>query len=244
MNAFSGVRTLPRNRVGPPATLVFEVSARSSVMCRTRRGRRARSFNGRAMRASRADPTADVVALGCDDVDDIMARGGRTWLDDHAHRTRLHLLLVSKPMPLPRALCALAAMSGLVLACAPAEQPAATQSPVAPPSWPRLPCRLPGEAPGAARSRCARMRRWAGAAGGHVDPRQAGAAADGRGDRRRRRASRGRRPSRRRHLHRQLDRPVDAVRRVAPRYRGVRAARCRWRSASTRRAAGFSGWPR
>jgi beta-N-acetylhexosaminidase len=51
-------------------------------------------------------------------------------------------------MPLPRALCALAAMSGLVLACAPAEQPAATQSPVAPPSMaatavPNPPAKLP-----------------------------------------------------------------------------------------------------
>ena len=39
-------------------------------------------FNG-VDRALRADPTADVVDLGCDHVDDIMARGGRTWLDDH-----------------------------------------------------------------------------------------------------------------------------------------------------------------
>jgi hypothetical protein len=31
----------------------------------------------------RADPTADVVDLESDHVDDIMARAGRTWLDDH-----------------------------------------------------------------------------------------------------------------------------------------------------------------
>src|SRR5206468_7424903 len=37
------------------------------------------------------------------------------------HRTRFQLLLRSRPMALPRALCALAALPALLLACSPAE---------------------------------------------------------------------------------------------------------------------------
>ena len=58
-------------------------------------------------------------------------------------------------------------------------------------------------------------------AGVDVGPRQTRAAADGRGDQRGRRA-RGRiQPARRGHLHRQLDRPVDADRRVTDRDRRI-----------------------
>ena len=64
-----------------------------------------------------------------------------------------------------------------------------------------------------------RVRRRAGAAVAAVDPRQAGAAADGRRERRGRRPSRRRIAPRRRHHDRQLDRPVDGVRRLADRHR-------------------------
>ena len=73
-----------------------------------------------------------------------------------------------------------------------------------------------------------------------VHPRQARPASDGRRHRRRRRPRRGGRPTRRRHHDRQLDRPVDAAGRVAAPRSPLRPVRCRWPSASTKRAAGYN----
>ena len=73
------------------------------------------------------------------------------------------------------------------------------------------------------RSRAAGLRRPGGRPGRVVDPRQAGPAADGGGEKRRRRPGRRQRLPRRRHLHRQLDGPVD-LQRPAGRHRGQRRA--------------------